>query len=93
MIHDEIDYTDKQMLRRKAEEKLKLEQSRADNQEMEADVARDQGQSPAQLQARAAELRRLLMPGEMGERFKLLALTRDFAPLGDLTVRDMRPAL
>ena len=62
-------------------------------QEMEADVARDQGQSPAQLQARAAELRRLLMPGEMGERFKLLALTRDFAPLGDLTVRDMRPAL
>ena len=62
-------------------------------QEMEADVARDHGQSPAQLQARAAELRRLLMPGEMGERFKLLALTRDFAPVGDLTVRDMRPGL
>ena len=35
------------------------------------------GQSPGQIQG-AAQLRRLLMPGEMGERFKPLALTRDF---------------
>ena len=42
----------------------------------------------------AAELRQLLMPGEMGERFKVLALTRDFQRrIGDLTVRDMRPGL
>jgi SAM-dependent MidA family methyltransferase len=61
--------------------------------EMEMDAAQVPGQSPGQMQARAAELRQLLMPGEMGERFKLLALTRGFSPVGDLTVRDMRPGL
>ena len=45
------------------------------------------------MQAVAAELRQLLMPGEMGERFKLLALSRDFEPTFELTVRDMRPGL
>ena len=38
-------------------------------------------------------MRQLLLPGEMGERFKMLALTRDFAPGCPLTVRDMRPGL
>jgi hypothetical protein len=33
------------------------------------------------------------MPGEMGERFKLLALTRDFAPVSELTMRDMQAGL
>jgi SAM-dependent MidA family methyltransferase len=61
--------------------------------EMETDVVQVSGQSPGQMQAKAAELRLLLMPGEMGERFKLLALTRGFSPVGDLTVRDMRPGL
>lgn len=58
-------------------------------QEMEA-VTED---SQARTQALAAELRQLLMPGEMGERFRLLALTRDFVPAGELTMRDMRPGL
>ncbi|MBM4221041.1 MAG: SAM-dependent methyltransferase [Gammaproteobacteria bacterium] len=58
-------------------------------QEMEAVSAAGQ----AKTQAMAAELRQLLMPGEMGERFRLLALTRDFVPAGELTMRDMRPGL
>ena len=39
------------------------------------------------------EIARLLLPGEMGERFKLLALTRDFTPELPLTVRDLRGRL
>lgn len=58
-------------------------------QAMETDAALSQ----AEMQAMAGELRQLLMPGEMGERFKMLALTRDFAPACELTMRDMRPGL
>ncbi len=58
-------------------------------QSMETDAALSQGE----MQAMAGELRQLLMPGEMGERFKMLALTRDFTPACELTVRDMRPGL
>ena len=39
------------------------------------------------------EIQRLLLPGEMGERFKVLALTRDFTPEFPLTVRDLRGSL
>jgi SAM-dependent MidA family methyltransferase len=39
------------------------------------------------------EIQRLLMPGEMGERFKVLALTREFMPDFPLTVRDLRARL
>jgi SAM-dependent MidA family methyltransferase len=39
------------------------------------------------------EIGRLLLPGEMGERFKVLALTRDFTPEFPLTVRDLRGSL
>lgn len=39
------------------------------------------------------ELQRLLMPGEMGERFKVLALARDFVPGFPLTLRDLRDRL
>jgi SAM-dependent MidA family methyltransferase len=39
------------------------------------------------------EVQRLLMPGEMGERFKVLALTRAFTPDFPLTVRDLRACL
>ena len=39
------------------------------------------------------EISRLLLPGEMGERFKVLALTRDFTPEFPLTVRDLRGRL
>jgi SAM-dependent MidA family methyltransferase len=39
------------------------------------------------------QIQRLLLPGEMGERFKVLALTRDFVPDFPLTVRDLRDRL
>ena len=39
------------------------------------------------------EVQRLLLPGEMGERFKVLALARDFVPDFPLTVRDLRERL
>ncbi len=39
------------------------------------------------------EVQRLLMPGEMGERFKVLALSRAFTPDFPLTVRDLRTRL
>ncbi|MEZ5565492.1 MAG: SAM-dependent methyltransferase [Gammaproteobacteria bacterium] len=39
------------------------------------------------------EIQRLLMPGEMGERFKVLALARNFVPEFPLTVRDLRDRL
>ncbi len=39
------------------------------------------------------QIQRLLLPGEMGERFKVLALARDFAPDFPLTVRDLRERL
>lgn len=39
------------------------------------------------------EVQRLLMPGEMGERFKVLALARDFKPEFPLALRDFRDRL
>lgn len=43
---------------------------------------------------RAGEARRLLMPDEMGESFKAIALTRDWdAPLAAFRHQDMRPRL
>lgn len=41
----------------------------------------------------AQAIQRLLLPGEMGERFKVLALTRGFTPDFPLTVRDLRARL
>jgi SAM-dependent MidA family methyltransferase len=43
---------------------------------------------------RAGEARRLLMPGEMGESFKAMALTRDYdAPLSGFALQDLRHSL
>ena len=43
---------------------------------------------------RAGEARRLLMPGEMGEAFKVMALTRDYdAALDGFTLQDLRHSL
>jgi SAM-dependent MidA family methyltransferase len=39
------------------------------------------------------QIQRLLLPGEMGERFKVLALTRDFVPGFPLAVRDLKERL
>jgi len=42
----------------------------------------------------AGEARRLLLPGEMGEAFKAMALTRgELPPLIGFTVQDLRPSL
>lgn len=43
---------------------------------------------------RASEVRTLTLPGEMGERFKFMALVRDFdSPLSGFSFRDMREKL
>ncbi len=43
---------------------------------------------------RAGEARRLLLPGEMGEAFKVMALTRDFdEPLVGFALQDLRGSL
>ena len=42
----------------------------------------------------AGEARRLLMPGEMGEAFKVMALTRDYeGPLSGFSLQDLRASL
>jgi SAM-dependent MidA family methyltransferase len=42
----------------------------------------------------ASEARQLLMPGEMGEAFKAMALTRNFEePLSGFSVQDLRHSL
>lgn len=55
-----------------------------------------QSDGPAADPARLREVQqvqRLLLPGEMGERFKVLALTREFTPGFQLTLRDLRDRL
>lgn len=47
---------------------------------------------PARLRE-VQEVQRLILPGEMGERFKVLALARGFTPEFPLTVRDLRDRL
>lgn len=47
---------------------------------------------PARLRE-VQEVQRLLLPGEMGERFKVLALARGFTPAFPFTVRDLRDRL
>lgn len=54
------------------------------------------GQGTATLERiqRAGEARRLLLPGEMGEAFKVMALGRDYdAPLGGFAHQDLRASL
>jgi SAM-dependent MidA family methyltransferase len=49
---------------------------------------------PVEGARRAGEARRLLMPGEMGEAFKAMALTRDYdAALGGFALQDLRHSL
>jgi len=49
---------------------------------------------PVEHARRAGEARRLLLPGEMGEAFKLMALTRDFdEPLVGFALQDLRGSL
>jgi SAM-dependent MidA family methyltransferase len=59
---------------------------------IEADVARET--DTARHAARAGEARRLLMPNEMGEIFKAIALARDLdAPLSGFALQDLRRQL
>lgn len=57
----------------------------------EMQLAADSLQAQATL---AGEARRLLLPGEMGEVFKVIALTRNFeAPLAGFSTQDLRGSL
>jgi len=59
---------------------------------IEADVAREA--DAVQRAARAGEARRLLMPEEMGETFKAIALARELdAPLSGFALQDLRRLL
>jgi SAM-dependent MidA family methyltransferase len=59
---------------------------------IEADVAREA--DSVQRARRAAQARQLLLPGEMGEHFKVMALTRGWgAPLRGFRLQDLRRSL
>lgn len=54
------------------------------------ELARSAGDDPRRAARFAAEARRLLLPGEMGERFKVMALAAgDYVAPDDLLVRDL----
>jgi SAM-dependent MidA family methyltransferase len=57
-------------------------------------LARLNEQAPQRAMSLAQQAQRLTMPGEMGERFKAIALTRDFpAPLLGFGRYDQRERL
>lgn len=61
---------------------------------IEGFVAEAGGVGAVEEARRAGEARRLLMPGEMGEAFKVLALTRDYdAALRGFALQDLRHSL
>jgi PAS domain-containing protein len=82
MIYDEIDYTDDQMLRRKAEEKLKQKQIAADKPEMETDVKKllhELQVHQIELEMQNEELRHAYETSEAA--LKKHTMLYDFAPM------------
>ena len=57
------------------------------------DLSNTQGSADPRSLLALQEVQRLLLPGEMGERFKVLALTRAYVPEFALTVRDLSERL
>jgi transcriptional regulator with PAS, ATPase and Fis domain len=87
MISDEIDYTDAQMLRRKAEEKLKQKQTIENNPHMEADLKKllhELQVHQIELEMQNEELRQAYETSEAA--LKKYTMLYDFAPMGYLTL-------
>jgi PAS domain-containing protein len=87
MINDEIDYTDASMLRRKAEEKLKHQQNKAENPDMEADMKKllhELQVHQIELEMQNEELRQAYETSEAA--LKKYTMLYDFAPMGYFTL-------
>lgn len=87
MINDEIDYTDAQMLRRKAEEKLKQKQDIAESPEMDVDakkILHELQVHQIELEMQNEELRQAYETSEAA--LKKYTMLYDFAPMGYLTL-------
>ena len=87
MISDDIDYTDAQMLRNKAEEKLKQMQNSAEYQDKEADVQKllhELQVHQIELEMQNEELKQAYEISEAA--LKKYTLLYDFAPMGYITL-------
>ena len=87
MISDDIDYTDAQMLRNKAEEKLKQMQNSAEYQDKEADVQKllhELQVHQIELEMQNEELKQAYQISEAA--LKKYTLLYDFAPMGYITL-------
>jgi len=87
MISDDIDYTDAQMLRSKAEEKLRQMQTSAEQQDKEADVKKllhELQVHQIELEMQNEELKQAYETSEIA--LKKYTLLYDFAPMGYFTL-------
>ncbi len=87
MICDDIDYTDSQMLRRKAEEKLRQMQNYDEQQSKEADVKKllhELQVHQIELEMQNEELKQAYQISEAA--LKKYTLLYDFAPMGYITL-------
>jgi len=87
MINEDMDYTDAQMLRKKAEEKLKEKKNIADKPIIEADVKRllhELQVHQIELEMQIEELRHAYETSEIA--LKKYTMLYDFAPMGYFTL-------
>ena len=87
MIQDEIDYTDAQMLRKKAEEKLKEKHEKGDKSLLESDVKKllhELQVHQIELEMQNDELRQAYQTSEIA--LKKYTMLYDFAPMGYFTL-------
>ncbi len=87
MISDDIDYTDEQLLRKKAEEKLKLKQANAENPDIDTDTKKllhELQVHQIELEMQNEELRQAYETSEVA--LKKYTLLYDFAPMGYFTL-------
>ncbi len=89
MISEEFDYTDSQMLRKKAEEVLKEKQMKAEQKHFESDVKKllhELQVHQIELEMQNNELQMAYQTAQ--EALKKYTLLYDFAPMGYLTISD-----
>lgn len=87
MINDDIDYTDAQMLRNKAEEKLRQIQNNAEPQEIEVDMKKllhELQVHQIELEMQNEELKQAYESSETA--LKKYTMLYDFAPMGYITL-------